>query len=372
MNYYQHYQLSPKNGFLPDIPPLKKFSSADLQPLDELAAAFSGMLNAACFRRELLQFPELEVAAIEDKAALERAQLLYACFAHGFVWEGGISSGYLPQNLVRPWLKICQKLQRKPILMHSSLVLNNWQLIDPKKGITLDNIATLIQFYGGLDESWFYLLTTELEAIGSPLVNLAVNLMEKQYQIAPAERAAILVLVAETIEQIIACLRRMYENCDPYIFYTRVRPFLASFQVIDYQGSGDSQPRNYFGGSAGQSALIQLIDALLGIQHKEQHSSYYLKEMRNYMPIPHRDFLLEIEQHSPLASWANATTELRLLYNNCIEKTKDFRQVHLEIVATYIMGQNSKKGPGQTGTGGTNPMLFLKASKKDTMDAMKE
>lgn len=85
------------------------------------------------------------------------------------------------------------------------------------------------------------------------------------------------------------------------------------------------------------------------------------------MPVEHRYFLEEIEKKSPVSNWL-ADDKVVTAYNNCIEKTTAFRQAHLEMVAKYIVGQKAKVGPGQTGTGGTNPMIFLKSLKKDTSD----
>lgn len=83
----------------------------------------------------------------------------------------------------------------------------------------------------------------------------------------------------------------MYENCDPYIFYWKVRPYLAGWQNEDrlpdgliYEGVdgndelGNPIHRKYIGGSAGQSALIQALDTVLQIEH---HSTGFIKPSVN-------------------------------------------------------------------------------------------
>ena len=55
-------------------------------------------------------------------------------------------------------------------------------------------------------------------------------------------------------------------------------------------------------------------------------------------------------------------------YKECIEELAAFRTDHLRIVSQYILSQTKKVGPGSMGTGGTNPMVFLKQAQQDTLD----
>ena len=49
----------------------------------------------------------------------------------------------------------------------------------------------------------------------------------------------------------------MYEHCQAEIFFQTIRPYLASFQNVIFEGVDDLPVRNYHGGSAAQSTLIQ-------------------------------------------------------------------------------------------------------------------
>ena len=157
----------------------------------------------------------------------------------------------------------------------------------------------------------------------------------------------------------------MYENCDPYIFYNRIRPFLASFEKIEYQGCKQN-PRSYFGGSAAQSSLLQAIDAMLGITHQEEKSRSYLVAMRNYMPTGHATYINDLENERPLARAIERHNGCRQIHTACVDALTKFRQSHLKIVANYVSSQMSNIGPGHTGTGGTDPIVFLKQIAKDT------
>lgn len=72
-------------------------------------------------------------------------------------------------------------------------------------------------------------------------------------------------------------LERMYERCDPNVFYHEIRPFLAGSKnmagaglprgVFYDVGEGEGEWRQYNGGSNAQSSLIQFLDAVLGVEH---------------------------------------------------------------------------------------------------------
>jgi indoleamine 2,3-dioxygenase len=86
-----------------------------------------------------------------------------------------------------------------------------------------------------------------------------------------------LIVLAECINDLSVLLERMYENCDPYVFYHVIRPFLAGSKnmaaaglprgVFYDEGDGKGEWRQYSGGSNAQSSLIQFIDAFLGVKH---------------------------------------------------------------------------------------------------------
>ena len=48
------------------------------------------------------------------------------------------------------------------LLVDRSIVLGNYRLLRPKEAPLLGNVATLLQFMGGMDEAWFYLVTLEV------------------------------------------------------------------------------------------------------------------------------------------------------------------------------------------------------------------
>ena len=359
------YDIDVSNGFLPSKEPLTALPD-EFEIWDSMAQEFSGLLNAGVFRTQAEAMPIInDVSRLRTPMELERAMLLLSIFGHGFVWQGYESSGYVPASIAIPWKLVAERLGRPPTLAHASLVLNNWKKLRYNDSIKLGNLRTLIQFHGGLDESWFYLVTTEIEAIGAGLLNQFSRIQQVAHSDDFQQIEDSLKEVCDSLTKLNMTLNRMYENCDPYIFYNRIRPFLASFEKIEYQGCKQN-PRSYFGGSAAQSSLLQAIDAMLGITHQEEKSRSYLVAMRNYMPTGHATYINDLENERPLARAIERHNGCRQIHTACVDALTKFRQSHLKIVANYVSSQMSNIGPGHTGTGGTDPIVFLKQIAKDT------
>lgn len=87
------------------------------------------------------------------------------------------------------------------------------------------NLASLHTFSGCYDEAWFYLVPLSIEIAGAPAISAILN----------AQKAAVggnglvvgqnLKIVADCIERMITLLRRMYEKCDPSVFWKRIRHY---------------------------------------------------------------------------------------------------------------------------------------------------
>ena len=54
--------------------------------------------------------------------------------------------------------------------MNMDITLYNWRRLDQQAGLNMTNLSTLNNFFSGRDESWFYLITVEIEAIGAAAI----------------------------------------------------------------------------------------------------------------------------------------------------------------------------------------------------------
>ncbi len=170
---------------------------------------------------------------------------------------------------------------------------------------------------------------------------------------------------AEGLDELGTLLQRMYENCDPHVFYHRVRPFLAGSKnmadaglphgVIYEDGTGQETYRQYGGGSNAQSSLIQFFDIVLGVEHRptgDKRSegeregtaapsrNSFIHEMRSYMPGPHRRFLEHVSRVAELRDYVERRKTDRALciaFDACLAMLRALRDKHIQMVSRYII-----------------------------------
>lgn len=435
----QKYHVDPYRGFLPATDPAERISLEKYfiweDVADELSKFLGLMLPQA--RDILSQLPKLSTDEIVEEKDLYRAHFLLALFAHAFVWGGVPALDYIPESIAVPLWEVSKRLQVPAALCYFDIVLNNWRRLDDEGVIGVTNIATLNNFFGGRDESWFYLISVEIEAVGAksviPLYQMnssisaylkasegKVNIESAEYLTLANEAIECLDVTESAIKATIDSLRHMRHGCEPFIFYNRVRPFLAAWKSNPAVPNGvrylgviehlDISSREYTtpdisadeiavnpnarypyqlfnGGSAAQSTLLPFFDIFLGVDHSEHDASSrsngFLHAMRNYMPVPHRQFLVHLQEVAVTRKFIvdcksalvdasgesrGATEKLLAAYEQCLDRLSEFRSLHINIVAEYILAQQHKGTSltnigghaGGKGTGGTDLMQFLK------------
>lgn len=275
----------------------------------------------------------------------------------------------IPQPISIPYLQICQHLELPPVATYSAVCLWNFKPIFPDEPIeSLDNLSTLTTFTGSLDESWFYLISVAIEARGAPLLPLMLNAIEAARINDSRTVTECLHTFAERLDELATLLQRMYENCDPHVFYHRIRPFLAGsknmadaglpYGVIYEDGSGTEQHRQYGGGSNAQSSLVQFFDIILGVEHRptgdkrnessesEQEGSAppsrhnFIHDMRSYMPGPHRRFLEHVSNVANIREYVESHKSNRALsiaFDACLAMLRSLRDKHIQMVSRYII-----------------------------------
>jgi indoleamine 2,3-dioxygenase len=296
-------------------------------------------------------------------------------------------------------------------------------LFDGEPMDTLDNLATHMTFTGSLDESWFYLVSVAIEARAGPIVPMMLE------AIAAARRKDVNTVVqalrsfAERLDELGALLERMYESCDPHVFYHRIRPFLAGSKnmadaglpqgVMFDDGTGEQPYVQFSGGSNAQSSIIQFFDVVLGVEHRptgEKRSDVptpdsgavqspphgFIQDMRRYMPGTHRRFLERMEEVANIREFVNSNRSNRALttsYDACLAMLRSLRDKHIQLVSRYIIiksretrsssrslspqqAKNTRVNLANTlasggskklrGTGGTALIPFLKQARDET------
>ena len=365
------YAVDPITGFLPSPDPLRQLP-APFADWDEVGADLPALLLAGTARVRLAALPHADVAQLQDGLQLERAMLLLSTFANAYVWGEPEPAQRIPSALAVPLWQITERLGRKPIISHASNALHNWRRLDSCAGITLDNLGILQPFLGSSDEAWFVLVTVAVEACGAAALQHLVRAQTAVMQNDIATLGDALSHIASVIGRMSATLNRMYEKCDPHIFFTRIRPFLASWPApgVVYEGVSET-PVVFAGGSAGQSSLVQALDAALSVRHTDPRSSPFLLEMRGYMPPPHRKFVEVLEAGPDMRAFVQTHTPsqpaLAEAYNACIGLLTNFRKQHMEIAVRYITKQMPDNEEAK-GTGGTSLAQFLGATRQETRE----
>lgn len=362
--FLETFQVDPVRGFLPKNDPILTLGEG-FEVWESTAHGIPQYLEAGTIRSEVEKLPIFPIRSIKADQC-EYAFLMLSMLANAYVHAEVPSATVLPAVLAVPFVDLAGRLGRPPILAHASLVLYNWHKIDPKGPIEAENLQPIFSFRNTHDEAWFYHLTTGIEAKGAKAVHeIAVMLRaakEDQEELVEEALANILEIIPLLTQE----LTRMQEGCDPEVFYEKIRPYLNSFQKVRYQGVLDNEVRSYAGGSAAQSSLLQALEIGLGIPHEEERSAKFLQEMRKFMPPAHRSFLSALERTAPaFVEFCEKYPQLQTLRRACSIELQHFRNGHLKLVSQYILAHTSETGPGHTGTGGTDPMPFLRQLRND-------
>jgi indoleamine 2,3-dioxygenase len=372
----QSFEVDPERGFLPVPDPLERLPEP-FSPWEEVAAWMPKLLAAGCLRREVERLPPLDPSPLEG-AALRRAMMLLSYFGHGYVWETwtGKPANEIPACLAVPWYRAAERLGRPPVLSYASYALDNWRRLNPEGHIELGNLALLQNFLGGVDEEWFILIHVSIEAEAAPALAAIRRAQQAALEDKPGAVARQLARIATAMGRVYATLERMPERCDPYIYYSRVRPYIHGWDrnPVSYQGVAAyrGSPQRFHGETGAQSAIIPSLDAALGITHHADSLHAYLMQMRDYMPPRHRAFVEAIEQGPSIREHVLSRREtcpsLAEAYDACVEWVERFRSKHLEYASLYIhcQSERSAANPTEFGTGGTPFIPYLRKHRDET------
>ena len=381
------FDVSAEQGFLPPDP---REHVDGCPPLNDLGQKLPKLLSARNVRPYIDGQSALlsSIPASWQEEDYRAAMRILSFAGHAYVWESpDHPASSLPIQLAQPWYEVAKRLGRPPVLSYASYALDNWRRLDPSKPIALDNIVLLQNFLGGLDEEWFVVVHVQIERqAGAGLAGL-LQAMQGAAHDREAEVVSGLRALASAQTHMRDTLLRMKERCDPYVYYTRVRPYIHGWKnsptltegllyggVSAYAG----RPQAFRGETGAQSSIVPCLDAGLGIAHAPDPLTVYLREMREYMPPRHRAFLQSLEQavddrgRPLLAGYSrDRKTENRDLwaaYCACVALLAQFREIHIGYADSYIHRQHQSyvSNPTAVGTGGTPFMAYLQKHLDET------
>jgi indoleamine 2,3-dioxygenase len=367
-------------GFLPTEDPLSRLPKA-FEDWEGVATHLPKILVTDKIRLVVENLPLFDTSKLRTESEFERAMVILSFIGHAYVWSAREPADYVPALLATPWHKVSKHLGRPPVLSYASYALHNWRRVNPDDTVAVGNIVLNQNFLGGVDEEWFILIHVDIEAKAVPALSA---LMPAQDAVGHDDNIALerdLETMASSLRAMCQTLDRMPEKCDPYIYYSRVRPYIQGWKDnpalpdgLLYEGIAeyDGMPQKFRGETGAQSSILPALDAALGIRHERDRLSTYLEEMRDYMPPKHRAFIKKVEQGPSIRDYVISHSQeypaLRDYYNECVVLIERFRKTHLEYAGRYIHQQNQRGSSNSTeiGTGGTPFMLYLGKHKDET------
>jgi indoleamine 2,3-dioxygenase len=371
-------QLSAERGFLPLNDPLLRLPHA-FDAWESTAFHLPKLFASDHLRSTLGALPPFPLEEIASDSERERAMVLLSYLGHAYVWGGSEPATRLPNRLAVPWHAVAQSLGRPPVLSYASYALHNFYRFDYLREIECGNIALIQNFLGGIDEEWFILIHVDIERKAAPAMALLHECLDAAEAGEAEQLESLLGRVAASIDAMYSTLKRMPELCDPYVYYHRVRPYIHGWKNhpdlptgLIYEGveSYGGQPQQFRGETGAQSAIVPSLDAMLGVDHREDMLRTYLMEMRTYMPSDHRTFIESLEARTSVRAFVQKAdrTSLTRMYNACVEGLERFRSLHLEYAARYIFrqAQTDARNPHAVGTGGTPFMPYLTKHRDET------
>ena len=382
-------------GFLPDTFPLEILPDPYYRRWEAIASNLQALLLSKRLRHVVDDLDIITASRLRSPGEWRRAYVLLSFMTHAYIWGGDkpaevrrtpllspthcvcwwlrtIPLQRVPPSLSIPFIQVCRYLELPTVATYAGVCLWNFKPIFSDEPIdTLDNLSTLATFTGSLDESWFYLVSVAIEARGGPTIPLMLEAIEAARANDSRTVTECLHAFAERLDELGTLLTKMYENCDPHVFYHRIRPFLAGSKnmadaglpngVVFDTGAGDEHYSQYGGGSNAQSSLIQFFDIVLGVEHRPtgiQKSSdsstesdteapsappsrhNFIHEMRSYMPGPHRRFLEHVSSVANIRDYVEAHVSnrpLSIAYDACLAMVRALRDKHIQMVSRYII-----------------------------------
>ncbi len=372
--------------FLSKTPPLRDYISKkkSLLNITEIANELPKLLLTNNVQNKInkLKVNELSVDILlknKSEKEINLAMSHLSFIAHAFMWGGNKPEKILPEVISKPWVKLSKYLGRPPILSYASYCLDNWYKVNQKEPISLDNVALINNFLGGVDEDWFVTIHVCIEDAAGDAIDAGYKLSRLNESNNVDDFNTNLKKILTSLKNVNNIFSKMPEKCDPYIYYHRVRPYIFGTKDnpdlkkgLIYENQFNNKPQFYRGETGAQSSIIPFLDGVLGIYHSNDNLRHYLNEMRDYMPPKHRKMIEDVEKRSEAKDLISQSKKLMNVYNNCLEEIRKFRAMHLEYAATYIHKQaqvhNTFGTGGSTikGTGGTPFMKYLKKHRDET------
>uniref|UniRef100_A0A3Q1BGH1 Indoleamine 2,3-dioxygenase 1 n=1 Tax=Amphiprion ocellaris TaxID=80972 RepID=A0A3Q1BGH1_AMPOC len=352
----------------------------------DLANNLTHLIESRKLRDLVHNMPVLSPDLLTNHRELRLAHLSLGFISMGYVWQEGqhAPAQILPKALAWPYWLVSRRLGLPPILTYADSVLANWKLRDPTGDMEIRNMDLIFSFPGGESCRGFFLVSLLVEMAASSGIAVSIQYSLPLFHVSCFWSYSLLLSVIRKTKFVL-----FPDHVEPTAFHGTLRIFVSGWKDnpmlprgLLYEGVS-SEPILLSGGSAAQSSAIQCFDALLCIQHEDETGAF-LTRMRDYMPPAHRQLIETLSICPSLRDFilSRSSSDLCQAYNSCISALVDLRCYHLNTVTKYVIvaGNHARsmgcplRGVGtalnNTGTGGSNIMVFLKSVRNTTQKAL--
>lgn len=357
------FDVSRDHGFLPDRPPLRSFA-ADADPflrrLDELAEALPELLESGRLRSQIDALSPPADGWLDGLAvrAQRRAYTVCGFLANGYVHQLDASPARsIPAGLAVPLYDVASTLGRTPVLSYDAYALHNWHRLDPEAAMRPHQLDSNVNFVDLPDERWFIVIHVAIESAAGPAL---AAIGRAQQAIVNGDDDGVhraLRTIEESLHEIVTLLDRMPEHNHPEQYGRGFRPYLDALTNVTFEGvDALDGPQSFRGASGAQSSIFPALDAGIGIDHGANPLVAHLEALHADMPPAHRAFIQAAADGPDIRAYArDADDEVREAFNECLDRMVRFRELHRDVVQTYLADELGEA----EGTGGTPYGRFL-------------
>lgn len=346
--------ISLGRGFLPEVDPITISDNLEFNKLVSFSTELPVMLKKKQVISRVEQEFNIDVESLIDcsnQPILLRSYAMMAAITQAYIIESGGGKDtnkapvYIDEKLSTPLHALSSAIDRLPTQTYETYILQNYKLLDPLKEISLENISPLITYTNTSGEAWFIKVHVVAEYLGGRVLQ-SFNEAQSRAMQTNFDSNDLIQLLKDTthaMDNLGSHLRTMNNGLDSKEFYSNVRSYLKSWEPgVIYKGSdiyGDSSIV-WRGSSGAQSSIIPAIDRLMGLNISQLET---MKDMVNYMPIEHQNFLSTLNNNQfelrDIIKKYSADIELVASYNDLVLSNAMFRKIHYEeIVEKYIIG----------------------------------
>jgi indoleamine 2,3-dioxygenase len=348
----ENINLADGRGFLPAVDPILTSEQSGFQVLVKLAAKIPELLTRkrmVSTLNEMLQLPEL-ADDCDNLPLLERIYSMVVSIVHAYIIEKGGNRDTNKKPVVIPekiafWLNRAAKmLGRYPTQTYETYILQNYRLVNPEAGYSLENLVPLVTYTNSIGEAWFIAMHVVSEYLGGRVLMHYAMLQNLFDQPSDSQNNILFdALKNMNIEMraLNSHLNKMCNGISGFDFFFKLRPYLKSWEPgVVMQGVPEyrDRPIEWRGASGAQSSITPALDRILQLGISQLDT---MRDMVHYMSPSHQALLSGLD--NPVIdiralTQASHNETLVSAYNDLVNSTVAFRQIHYSfIIDTYVL-----------------------------------